>query len=74
MNTAHNGEINMKITTEIKAGSALKALENVRAWYAVLNIALLCPPTCAPVGNGLYTVTVRTENELNLFFYKGAKV
>ena len=64
----------MKITIEIKAGSALKALENARTWYAGLNIAFLCPPTCAPVGNGIYTMTVRTENELNLFFYKGAKV
>jgi len=53
--------MNMKIPTEIKAGSALKALENVRAWYTGLNITLLCPPTCASVGNGFYTVTVRTD-------------
>jgi len=53
---------NMETTaTEIKAGSALKALENVRAWYAGLNIAFLCPPTCRKVGKGLYNVTVRTD-------------
>lgn len=51
----------MKTTTTIKAGSAIKALENVRTWYSVLNITLACPPTCRRVDNGMYNVTVRTE-------------
>ena len=59
----YNGRrMNMKTTTtEIKAGSALKALENVRTWYAGLNIAFVRAPTCASVGCGLYAVTVRTD-------------
>lgn len=50
----------MKTTTTIKAGSAIKALENVRTWYNTLNIKLACPPTCRRVENGTYDVTVRT--------------
>lgn len=53
--------MSVKTTITIAAGSAAKALKNVRTWYDTLGIGFTAPPVCTRSGKGLYDVTVFLE-------------